>query len=232
MIPLHDDNPCDTLPLISISIIVLCSLTFLWQLSFGTQQPHLIVAFGAIPAVILGSSQLPPELHWIPAPLTLVSSMFLHGGWLHLIGNMLYLWIFGDNVEHAMGRVRFVLFYLLCGVIAAMAHILGNPSSTIPMVGASGAIAGVLGAYVLLYPHARILVLVPIFIYITTVRLSAILVLGFWFAWQILSSLLSDPDSAGVAWSAHIAGFVAGLVLIPLFKYRRVRLLAPAKPKR
>ena len=231
MIPLHDDNPCDTLPIISIGIIVLCSAIFVWQLSIGDQQPHLFVALGAIPAVILGQSSLPPELAWIPVPLTLLSSMFLHGGWMHLIGNMLYLWIFGDNVEHAMGRGRFILFYLLCGVIAAMAHVLGNPDSTIPMVGASGAIAGVLGAYVLLYPRARILILVPIVFYITTLRLPAMLVLGVWFAWQILSSLLSDPASGGVAWSAHIAGFIAGLALIPLFKYRRVRLLAPAKRK-
>jgi membrane associated rhomboid family serine protease len=155
--------------------------------------------------------------------------MFLHGGWMHIIGNMLYLWIFGNNVEDAMGHRRFIVFYLLCGIAAALAQALPNPSSEVPMIGASGAISGVLGAYLLLYPHARVLVVIPIFFYPYTVRIPAGWVLGFWFLMQVASSLSAPEQQGGVAWSAHIGGFVAGMALIPLFKYKQVRLFAPMR---
>jgi membrane associated rhomboid family serine protease len=140
---------------------------------------------------------------------------------------MLYLWIFGNNVEDAMGHGRFVLFYVLCGLAAAFAQALPNPDSEIPMVGASGAISGVLGAYLLLYPHARVLVLIPLGFVAQMVRLPALWVLGLWFLMQLLSSAMTDPDRGGVAFGAHIGGFVAGMLLIPLFKHRSVRLFHP-----
>jgi len=150
--------------------------------------------------------------------------MFLHGGWLHLIGNMLYLWIFGDNIEDRLGRIRFLLFYLLCGVVAALGQGIADPQSEVPMIGASGAISGVLGAYIVLYPHARILVLVPLVVFITTLRVPALVVLGLWFAGQLLSSLAAAPGSGGgVAFAAHVGGFVAGLVMIRLFVRDRRR---------
>jgi membrane associated rhomboid family serine protease len=228
MIPLHDDNPTTITPVITVTFIVLCVLTFFWQVShdaYGRQG--IVYALGAIPAVLLQDAQLPPELSWVPTSATLVTSMFLHGGWMHLLGNMLYLWVFGNNVEDAMGHWRFILFYLVCGIAAVYAHAVPNADSEVPMVGASGAISGVLGAYILLYPHARILVGIPLGIIVHTVRLSALWVLGFWFVMQIISSLLTPSGQAGVAFGAHIGGFVAGMALIPVFKYRRFRLHHP-----
>jgi len=228
MIPLHDDNPTSIRPIVTIAFIAICVLVFLWQFSHGGREQQLIVyALGAIPAVLLQGAQLPPELTWVPPSATLFTSMFLHGGWMHLLGNMLYLWVFGNNIEDAMGHGRFVVFYLLCGIVAVYAHALPNAGSEVPMVGASGAISGVLGAYLLLFPHARVLVGIPLGIIIHTVRLSAIWVLGFWFVLQIVSSLLTPAGQAGVAFGAHIGGFLAGIILIPLFKYRRFRLHNP-----
>jgi membrane associated rhomboid family serine protease len=158
--------------------------------------------------------------------------MFLHGGWMHLIGNMLYLWIFGNNVEEAMGHVRFVIFYVLCGLAAVFAEALPDTGSEIPMIGASGAISGVLGAYLLLYPHARVLVVIPIGFILQTLRLKAVWVLAFWFVFQLVSSLLAPKEGAGVAFGAHMGGFIAGMALVPLFKHRSVPLLAPASPQR
>ncbi len=231
MIPLHDDNPTKITPLITVSVIVVCVLVFLWQLSLGENSQAGVVAFGLIPAVLFNYTQLPPGLDIIPAWTTVFSSMFLHGGWMHLIGNMLYLWIFGNNIEDAMGHKRFILFYLLCGVGAALAQALPNPESVIPMIGASGAISGILGAYLLLFPHAKVLVLVPLGFYITTVRLSAAMVLVFWFVLQMINSLLSAGQQGGVAWGAHIGGFVAGMLLIPFFKDRRVKFFSPARSR-
>jgi membrane associated rhomboid family serine protease len=150
--------------------------------------------------------------------------MFLHGGWLHLLGNMLYLWIFGDNVEDRLGRGRFVLFYLLCGAVAALGQGVADTRSEVPMIGASGAISGVLGAYLVLYPRAKILVLVPLFIFITTLRVPALVVLGIWFAGQLLSSMVATQGAGGaVAFAAHVGGFVAGVVTIRLFVRDRRR---------
>jgi membrane associated rhomboid family serine protease len=233
MIPLHDDNPTEIAPLFTILFIAICVLVFFWQLSLGGQGNQAAVySLGVIPAVLLNKVSLPPELALMPAELTIFTSMFMHGGFMHLAGNMLYLWIFGNNVEDAMGHVRFITFYLLCGIAAVFGQVLQNPASEIPMIGASGAISGVLGAYLLLYPHARILVLIPLGFYAQMVRLPAGLVLGFWFVIQIFSSLAADPGSAGVAWFAHIGGFVAGLALIPLFKRRGVTLFHPAHGSR
>ena len=228
MIPLHDDNPTEIKPVITISLIVLCALVFVWQVLLGGQARQAIVySLGVIPAVLLDRVHLPEELVLVPAHLTIFTSMFLHGGILHLAGNMLYLWIFGNNVEDAMGHFRFIIFYLLCGVAAVTGQVLQNPDSQIPMIGASGAISGVLGAYLLLYPHARVLVAIPLGFILYTARLAAGWVLGFWFVIQIISSVLAEPGSVGVAWFAHIGGFLAGMVFIPVFKYRHIPLFHP-----
>lgn len=228
MIPIHDDTPTRHPPIINTTFIVICVVVFLWQIGGGPQhQQDIIYALGVIPAVLLGNAYLDPQLVWVPAFATVLTSMFLHGGWMHLIGNMLYLWVFGNNVEDAMGHGRFVVFYLACGVAAVFAQTLPNPDSTIPMVGASGAISGVLGAYLLLLPTARVLVAIPFGFYFHTLRLPAAVVLGLWFVLQLVNSLLADPGQGGVAFGAHIGGFIAGMALIPLFKKRGVRLRNP-----
>jgi membrane associated rhomboid family serine protease len=227
MIPLRDDNPTTLKPVITVGLIALCTLAFIWQLSLGVRAEAMIQALGVVPAILFGKQALPPELAPLPAALTIVTSMFLHGGWMHLIGNMLYLWIFGNNVEDAMGHGRFLVFYLLCGVAAVLAQAVPAPDSTIPMIGASGAISGVLGAYLLLYPHARVLVLIPLGYFSRMLYLPAMVVLGFWFLLQLLSILLADPNQPGVAFGAHAGGFIAGIILIPLLKRRDVRLFRP-----
>lgn len=229
MFPLHDDNPTRSFPFITIILIVACVLIFMWQLSLGKNGQTAVYIFGAIPALIFGFKSLPPEAALIPAWATAFTSMFLHGGWMHLLGNMLYLWIFGNNIEDAMGKKRFIVFYLLCGLAALFANALPDPQSTIPMIGASGAISGVLGAYLLLFPHARVLVAIPFGIFIHTTRLAAGWVLGFWFVLQIVNSMLTSGQQGGVAWGAHIGGFVAGMVLIPFFKRRDVRMFTPRR---
>jgi membrane associated rhomboid family serine protease len=228
VIPLHDDNPSSIAPIITVVFIVACVLVFLWELSFGPSGGQRIVyALGVVPAVLLGHGQLPPELTLVPAWATVLTSMFMHGGWMHLIGNMLYLWTFGDNVEDSMGHGRFIVFYLLCGAAAVFAQALPDPNSTVPMVGASGAISGVLGAYLLLYPHARVLVAIPLGFYFPTMRIPAGLVLLLWFGLQLLSNAMTQAGQGGVAFRAHIGGFVAGMILIPFFKQRRFRLRLP-----
>ncbi|MBT7950097.1 MAG: rhomboid family intramembrane serine protease [Gammaproteobacteria bacterium] len=225
MIPLHDDNPTSIFPVFTILFIVICVLVYFWQFSLGAEGNHgAVISLGVIPAVLLNKVSLPTELFVIPAGLTVFTSMFLHGGFMHLAGNMLFLWIFGNNVEDSMGHFRFIIFYLLCGVAAVAGQTLENPDSQIPMIGASGAISGVLGGYLLLYPHARVLVLIPLGFFSQLVRLPAGWVLGLWFGMQIVSSALSNSEGGGVAWFAHIGGFIAGLALIPLFKYKNVKL--------
>lgn len=222
MIPIQDDNPVLRRPLVTYLIMGLCGLAFLWQLSLGREGFRLAMfAFGLVPAVVSGNSVLPPELDLIPAPLTVVTSMFMHGGLVHLLGNLLFLWIFADDVEDRLGRIRFAAFYLCCGIAAAMAQVLPRPDSMVPMIGASGAISGVLSAYALMYPHARIAVVMPVFFTLQVFRLRAVLVLGIWFFIQLLSSLMTEPGSGGIAFRAHLGGFVAGLVLLPLFLPRQ-----------
>ncbi len=225
MFPLHDDNPTTRTPFVTVGLIVACSFAFLWQLALGEQGGwRAVVSLGVIPAVLVGGRELAPELALVPAEATVLTSMFLHGGWMHLIGNMLYLWIFGNNIEDSMGHVRFIAFYLLCGAAAAFAQVLPDPASTVPMIGASGAISGVLGAYLLLYPKARVLVLVFLGFFVTTVRIPAMYVLGFWFVLQFFNAAVTDPGQGGVAWWAHVGGFVAGAALILVFRDKRVPL--------
>ena len=226
MIPLHDDNPTTLKPVITISLIVACSLVFLWQQSlFPAEAERAIFAFGFVPAAFFGGRVVVPEAGAVPAELAVITSMFLHGGWMHLIGNMLYLWIFGNNVEDAMGHVRFPIFYVLCGIAAALAQGFYDPSSAVPMIGASGAIGGVLGGYLLLYPRARVLVLIPLGFFTQLIRIPALAVLGFWFVLQFIQSALSSGEGGGVAYWAHIGGFVAGMVLILVFRDKRIPLL-------
>ena len=222
MIPLRDDNPTRILPVVNYTLIGLCVLAFLWQLTLGDAGgQRAIFSLGVIPAVLLGDARLPPELEAVPPALSVLTSMFLHGGWMHLIGNMLYLWIFGDNIEEAMGRVKYVLFYVLCGTIAVFAQALPNPHSEVPMIGASGAISGVLGAYLMLFPHARVLTLIPLGLATQVVRIPAIWVLLLWFVLQLISNSMNRGES-GVAFGAHIGGFIGGVLLIGLFKHRNV----------
>ncbi len=228
MIPLHDDNPTQCTPFVTITVIALCVVVFLYQQSLP-DEPAEVFAFqyGAIPALIFGQASLPAETATIPTSLTLITSMFLHGGWMHLLGNMLYLWIFGNNIEDAMGHAKFILFYLLCGILAALSHALTDPGSQIPMVGASGAISAVLGAYLLLFPRANVLVLLPA---IGMTRVAAGIVLGMWFVTQLVSGGMSVGSAGGgVAFFAHIGGFVAGMALIGVFKRKDVPFFSPAR---
>ncbi|PSQ92901.1 MAG: rhomboid family intramembrane serine protease, partial [Proteobacteria bacterium SW_6_67_9] len=185
MIPLKDDNPTEIPPLVSYTVLAACVAVFLWQFSLvQSAQREMVFALGMIPAVLFGQASLPPDVALVPPVATLFTSMFLHGGWMHLIGNMLYLWIFGDNVEDAMGHTRFLVFYLLCGLAAALAQAALNPGSEVPMVGASGAISGLLGAYLVLHPKAHVLVLIPLGVFTQIVRLPALVVLLLWFGLQ------------------------------------------------
>ena len=221
MIPIKDINPTERFAIVTLVIIVLNIAVFLYELALGPQAGEMFVdSFALIPARLF--SRIPEPFHAVPAGAALFTSMFLHGGFLHIAGNMLYLWIFGNNVEDSMGRIRFIVFYFLCGIAAAYSHALANADSTMPMIGASGAISGVLGAYLVLYPRARVLTLVAFGLYIRTVEVPAMFVLGFWFVLQFLNALLSSGAGGGVAWFAHIGGFIAGILLIGIFKRRDV----------
>ena len=221
MIPLRDENPTRTVPVVNYTLIGLCVLAFLWQLTLGDAGgQRAIFSLGVIPAVLVGDEHLPPDIASVPPVLSVLTSMFLHGGWMHLIGNMLYLWIFGDNIEEAMGRLKYLVFYIGCGVIAALSQALPHPESTVPMIGASGAISGVLGAYLMLFPHARVLTLIPLGFASQLVRIPAVWVLLLWFVIQLLSN--SFGGDSGVAFSAHVGGFIGGVVLVGLFKRRGV----------
>ena len=228
MIPIHDDNPTHIRPWVSWSIIGICVFVFLWQVSLGAEGHRAVLSLGLIPSNLLGTRVLPPELAVIPAWASLVTSMFMHGGWMHLIGNMGYLWVFGNNVEDAMGHRRFIVFYLLSGLGAAAGQILADPSSTVPMIGASGAISGVLGAYLLLYPHARVTILLWFGFLIYPIKIMALWVLGIWIGLQFFNAA-GDNGGGGVAWWAHIGGFVTGMALIPFFRYRHFPLFGHGK---
>jgi membrane associated rhomboid family serine protease len=222
MIPISDDNPARLTPVVTWTIMALCVAAFLWELSLGRSMEAVIAVLGFSPASL--TTAVPAQTGYVAVPgwATIFISMFLHGGFLHIAGNMLYLWIFGNNVEDAMGHVRFIVFYLASGAAAALTMAAVDPASTVPMIGASGAISGVLAAYVLLYPRARVTVVVPLGIIFYPLKISAIWVVGFWFALQLLSAALTSAGQAGVAWWAHVGGFVAGGALTPLFKSARV----------
>jgi len=232
VLPLHDDNPTTLRPYVTVGIIVACALVYVVQHLLLSQVGAEQVAYslGVIPAVLTGHEPMPPELALLPPTATIFTSMFLHGGFWHLAGNMWFLWIFGNNIEDAMGHVRFVVFYVLCGVAAVFAQVLPHPGSIVPMVGASGAISGVLGAYILLYPRVRVLLGLPVgFLIIQIGRYPAVWVLAAWFVLQLGMAVASSVDVAGqsegrIAFGAHIGGFVAGLLLITLFKRRDVPL--------
>jgi membrane associated rhomboid family serine protease len=213
MIPISDDNPAKRAPIVNWAMIGICVLIFLWQLTLGESGAmDILYRYGVIPVALLQGRDV--EALWPPA--TLITSMFLHGGILHLLGNMLYLWIFGNNVEDALGHVRYVIFYAACGIGAALAHAVVDPSSTIPMIGASGAISGVLSGYMLIFPRARITVIIPLGVLLYPFKIAAVFVVGFWFIMQLAAAALSDPSQPGVAFWAHVGGFVVGLALAPL----------------
>jgi membrane associated rhomboid family serine protease len=227
-LPLYDDNPIRRPPVVTWVLIGLCIGAFLWQL--GQNDPDAVAyQYGMIPAVLFGHAQLQPGLAAIPGWVTIFTSMFLHSGFLHLGGNMLFLWIFGNNIEDVLGGLRYLLLYLVSGVAAAMAQALPDPASDIPMIGASGAIAGVLGAYLMLYPWANVHVFVWIVIFFRIVTLPAWLMLGLWFLMQLLSGLAAGAHSPGVAFWAHVGGFVAGIVLLAVLRPNEARFLQPAR---
>jgi membrane associated rhomboid family serine protease len=220
MFPLWDDLPTKKFPLITVAIIVLNTMVYLYEASLGEKFTQFIYAMGLIPFEITHHTDLLPTGPSI-IYLTIFTSMFMHGSIIHLLGNMLFLWIFGNNVEEYLGRVNFIIFYLVCGLSAAFTQIFFNPNSTMPMVGASGAIAGVLGAYLLLYPRARVTTVIFFGFFIRLIKIPAVVVLSFWIIYQFLygiSSLAVKTGEGGVAWFAHIGGFIGGIILIKLFK--------------
>ncbi|MEK7349086.1 MAG: rhomboid family intramembrane serine protease [Candidatus Eisenbacteria bacterium] len=222
MIPLRDANPSDRFPFVTVGLIVLCTLVFLYEASLGRRLPTFFAAFALVPGQVSYGLQS-GELGVAGIVQPFFTSMFLHGSWMHLIGNMWFLWIFGDNVEDLLGSGRFLVFYLLAGLGAGLAHYLLQPSSAVPTVGASGAIAGVLAGYLVLFPRARVTTLVPLGIFLQVMELPAMVLIGLWFAIQIVSGLLSlGWSGGGVAWWAHVGGFLVGVVLVRAFMPRRV----------
>jgi membrane associated rhomboid family serine protease len=227
LLPLADHNPRRTTPVVNIILIVVNVLMFFWELRMQAARV-LEPALMSVAFVPVRFWHAPGAL--LPNVITMFVSMFLHGGWLHLGGNMLYLWIFGDNIEDRLGHGKYLFFYLACGLLATLAHAAMNPGSDVPSIGASGAIAGVLGAYIVLFPKQRVTTLIPIFIFITVREIPAVFLLGFWIVMQLFfgaASMGGDLQrSGGVAYFAHIGGFVAGMVLITLLGGRR----APPRP--
>ncbi len=224
MFPLKDHNPTRTRPYVTMVLIAINVVVFLYEMMLGDRLEGFVAAWGAIPYEIVHFEDLVGNVggsftHTVgPSfiPITLITSMFMHGSIMHIFGNMLYLWIFGNNVEDVLGHLKYLFFYIACGLLAALAHILFNPNSTVPTVGASGAIAGVLGAYMVMYPRARVLSLVFLGIFIRLMEIPAAVLLVVWFAIQSLQGFLSlgvHEMTGGVAWFAHIGGFVAGAAL-------------------
>ena len=222
ILPIKNDNPTITRPWVTLSIVAINSIVFLYSYLLGTHGFDVFTQrMGLIPFEITHAVDAVSPTP-IPLYLTIFSAMFMHGGLMHLGGNLLYLWIFGNNVVDSMGHGMFVVFYLLCGSLAALVQVFSDPTSNIPMVGASGAVAGTLGAYLLLHPRARILTFVFLGIFWTFIRLPALVVLLGWIALQIFNALGTQPGTGGVAWLAHVGGFFSGAILIGLFKYRSV----------
>ena len=226
-VPLSDDNPTAGAPIVTYFLIGLCTGAFLWEL--GHNERVILYTYGMIPAELFGLWH-PPRIYQGLAPWAkILTSMFLHGGWFHLLGNMLYLWIFGNHVEDVLGRGRYLVLYLACGIAAALAQAFSSPASHIPMVGASGAIAGVLGAYFMLHPGANVRCFVWIVIFFRIVNVPAWMMLGLWFAMQLVSGLMAAPGRPGVAFWAHVGGFVSGLVLVIVLRPSGVAVLQPPR---
>ena len=218
LFPIYDENPTKTFPWVTLSLIFANTLIFLYELSLDSagQLQQLLQTATLVPYEITHGVKLLPNAPDIGI-LAVFTSMFMHGGWLHVIGNMWYLWIFGNNIEDSLGHFKYLFFYLLCGVGGAIGHILVQPNSQVPTLGASGAIAGVLAAYLIRFPNARIITLVPIFFFIQLIKLPAIFLIGFWFFIQLASgvgSLSTQASGGGVAWFAHIGGFITGIALV------------------
>ena len=210
-----------------MTLIGLCIAVFLWELSIGAKLDDVLSVFGFTPASLTHVENVPVRWPGTAPWVTLLTSMFLHAGLLHIAGNMLYLWIFGNNIEDALGHVKFTMFYLVCGIAAALTMALMDPASQTPMVGASGAISGVLGSYLLLYPRARVHVVLPLGWFFFSLRPRAVWVVGSWFAIQIVTAALTPSSEPGVAWWAHVGGFAAGLMLTPFLKARDVPYFGP-----
>lgn len=217
MIPFRDANPSSRLPIVTVTLIVINTLAFFYEIGLGEFLEPALLTLGVVPKKWLVLGEI-PDLDWGALLLPYVTSLFLHGGWFHMIGNMWYLWIFGDNIEDRLGHLRFLFFYLASGILAGVVHTIFNLNSSLPAVGASGAIAGVLGAYLVTFPHARIQTLIPFFLTYEIVELPALIVLGFWFLAQFLNGTAAIAATAagggGVAWWAHIGGFLAGIFLL------------------
>ena len=226
MIPLRDRNPSGVFPIVTLTLIAANVLVFLYEVQLGPSVVSFLKRYALVPAEVTGSLRYGAvNLSDTVAPF--FTSMFLHGGWMHLITNMWFLWIFGDNVEDTLGAFRYLLFYFLCGFGAALTQFALQPDSTLPMLGASGAIAGVLGAYAVLFPGARVVTLVPIFFFLQIIELPALILLGYWFLLQILSGSLdamSPMRGGGTAWWAHIGGFVSGIFLLLFMRPRKVTI--------
>ena len=217
MIPLRDDNPTQTFPSVTITLIAINTLVYLLQTTMPADaQLTFLYRFGAIPRALINLADPFPG-DGIPPYLTVITSMFVHGGFLHLAGNMLFLWIFGNNIEDVLGHVLFIFFYFGCGAVAAFSHILTNPDSIQPMVGASGAIAGVMGGYLVLFPRARVLTLFLIIFYPLLIWIPAVVVLGLWFLLQFLNA----GAGTDVAWTAHVGGFICGMIAIKILPKQR-----------
>ena len=217
MIPIKDENPTKNKSVIRLFILIICSIVFVLQIT--SQNNDLIIYyFGFKPGTLFGSSETGQT--FVPI-FTLFTSMFMHGGWLHFLGNMLYLWIFADNVEDELGKKKFIIFYLLSGLAAALVQSIENIDSLTPMIGASGAIAGILGSYIYLFPRAKIVVLVPLLVFFFTIRLPAVMVLGAWFFIQFINLNFMENGSSNVAWLAHIGGFLFGFLFTIKFKDKK-----------
>jgi membrane associated rhomboid family serine protease len=226
MIPLRDDIPHRTFPFVNTALIIANVIVFIYEINLANRHllEKFIFTYGMVPARVTASdiaSYYRLGEHLMP----FFTSMFLHGGWLHIVGNMLFLYIFGDNVEDRVGHVKYFIFYVLCGCAAALTHVVTNPGSRVPTIGASGAIAGVMGAYLVLFPRARVLTLIPIFFFFDIIEIPAFFFLGIWFIIQFFVGTFGlatgGQEFTGIAWWAHVGGFVSGIVLVPFLKKRR-----------
>src|SRR4030043_1421 len=218
MIPIRDAIRSKTFPIVNVILIGLNILAFIWQLSQGPHLKEAFFLYGIVPLRYSDpglSAEFTPIQQWLP----FLTSMFLHGGFLHILGNMWFLYIFGDNIEDRLGHIRYLIFYLFCGVAAGLIHLLTNWNANVPTIGASGAISGVMGAYLLLYPRSKILTLVFIFFFIQFIEIPAFIFLGIWFLLQLFSAGLTPSNVGGVAFWAHVGGFAAGLVFIKIFDW-------------